>query len=107
MLLASHAQAAELTNTTKNTQLALGDIGSIKSSLSDSAANEAPIQSWRQLSDSQRKVLSPLGAEWDSLRPWQREKMLDIAKDYPRMDAQKKQRVQKRLNSWKIGRAHV
>jgi hypothetical protein len=45
-------------------------------------------------------VLAPLGAEWDTLRPWQKEKMLDIAKDYPKMDAQKQQRVQKRLNSW-------
>ena len=78
--------------------LAMGDIGSIKSSLSD--GGEAQAKTWAELSTEQRKVLAPLGSEWDTLRPWQREKMLDIAKDYPRMDAQKKQRVQKRLNSW-------
>lgn len=41
--------------------------------------------SWAQLSDDQRKVLNPLASEWDTLRPWQREKMLDIARDYPKM----------------------
>ena len=55
---------------------------------------------WAQLSEAQRQVLNPLAAEWDTLRPWQREKMLDIARDYPKMDASKQSLVQKRLNSW-------
>lgn len=100
-LYASEQQASS------NTQLALGDIGSIKSSLSNglsdggvSSGNQAPMKSWSELTDGERKVLAPLGAEWDTLRPWQREKMLDIAKDYPNMDVQKQQRVQNRLNSW-------
>ena len=84
----------------QSTKLAMGDIGSIKSSLNDSSTSQASTKSWAQLSDEQRKVLSPLSDEWDTLRPWQREKMLDIARDYPKMDAQKQQRVQKRLNSW-------
>jgi Protein of unknown function (DUF3106) len=78
--------------------LAMGDIGSIKTSLTD--GGEAQAKTWAELSAEQRKVLAPLGSEWDTLRPWQREKMLDIASDYPKMDAQKQQRVQKRLNSW-------
>ena len=98
-LMSSSIHAAELTNSAY-TQLAMGDIGSIKSSLSDGGGSNAPAQTWQQLSNDQRKVLAPLGSEWDTLRPWQREKMLDIAKDYPKMDAQKQQRVQKRLNSW-------
>lgn len=81
-------------------RVAMGDIGSIKSSLNDDAAAAKPQVMWAQLTDEQRKVLSPLGAEWDTLRPWQREKMLDIANDYPKMDAEKQQRVQKRLNTW-------
>ena len=81
-------------------QIALGDIGAIKSSLEDNSTTEASSKKWAQLSDDQRKVLTPLGKEWDTLRPWQREKMLDIAKDYPKMDASKQQRVQKRLASW-------
>lgn len=78
--------------------LAMADIGAIKNDLSpdDPAANVT----WAQLTEQQRVVLSPLKAEWDTLRPWQREKMLDIAREYPKMDAQKQQRVQKQLVKW-------
>jgi hypothetical protein len=78
--------------------LAMADIGAIKNDLSpdDPAANVT----WAQLTDQQRLVLAPLKGEWDTLRPWQREKMLDIAHQYPKMDAQKQQRVQKQLVKW-------
>lgn len=56
--------------------------------------------SWAELNDAQRQVLNPLASEWDTLRPWQREKMLDIARDYPKMDAAKQALVQKRLGNW-------
>lgn len=55
---------------------------------------------WVQLSDEQRQVLVPLAGEWDTLRPWQREKMLDIARDYPRMPKDQQARVQQRLSNW-------
>jgi hypothetical protein len=104
ILSVSSLHATELLNSDK-TQLALGDIGSVKSSLTNglsdgASSNQMPMKSWSELTDSERKVLAPLGDEWDTLRPWQREKMLDIAKDYPSMDMQKQQRVQNRLNSW-------
>lgn len=78
--------------------LAMADIGAIKNDLSpdDPAANVT----WVQLTDQQRLVLAPLKGEWDTLRPWQREKMLDIAHQYPKMDVQKQQRVQKQLVKW-------
>lgn len=100
LLVTSNLQASEFAHLAEHTQLAMGDIGSLKSSLNDGGSGATPVQTWALLSDEQRKVLSPLGSEWDTLRPWQREKMLDIAKDYPKMDVQKQQRVQKRLNSW-------
>ncbi len=81
-------------------QLAMGDLGSIKSSFNGSDADEAPTKSWAQLTDDQRKILSALGGEWDTLRPWQRAKMLDIVRDYPKMDVEKQVRVQRRLNTW-------
>ena len=56
--------------------------------------------SWVQLTNEQHKVLNPLASEWDTLRPWQREKMLDIARDYPKMDSGKQALVQKRLSNW-------
>jgi len=64
-----------------------------------SVANAADV-SWSELSDAQRKVLNPLASEWDTLRPWQREKMLDIAKDYPKMNADKQALVKERLTNW-------
>ncbi len=62
-------------------------------------ADESTV-SWAELNDSQKQVLNPLASEWDTLRPWQREKMLDIARDYPKMDAAKQALVQKRLGNW-------
>ncbi len=56
--------------------------------------------SWAELNDGQKKVLQPLASEWDTLRPWQKEKMLDIAKDYPKMPSDKQSLVQKRLSNW-------
>jgi hypothetical protein len=98
VLFANGAQAQGLPNGFEDTHLAMGDIGAIKSSLND--GDTAPTQSWSQLTDDQRKILSALGGEWDTLRPWQREKMLDIARDYPKMDSEKQLRVQRRLISW-------
>lgn len=55
---------------------------------------------WAQLNVEQRQVLKPLALEWDTLRPWQRERMLDIARDYPKMNSDKQSLVQKRLSNW-------
>jgi hypothetical protein len=62
-------------------------------------ADDANV-TWAQLNDGQRQILNPLASEWDTLRPWQREKMLDIARDYPKMDSSKQDLVQKRLTNW-------
>ena len=56
-------------------------------------AEDALDKPWASLNDDQRKVLAPLANDWDALRPWQRERMLEIAHDYPKMP--------------EIGRAHV
>ena len=64
------------------------------------ASEGTDYPTWAELSASQRQVLNPLAAEWDTLRPWQREKMLDIAHDYPKMSAEQQKRVQQRLNDW-------
>lgn len=67
---------------------------------SASAQAEDENVSWLQLSNEQRQVLNPLASEWDTLRPWQREKMLSIARDYPKMSTDKQALVQKRLSNW-------
>lgn len=94
-VFAMHVQAQ-----TNQEKLAMADIGAIKTSLNGDENAEVAIKKWAELTSQQQQVLTPLASEWDTLRPWQREKMLDIAKDYPKMDAKKQQRVQKRLNSW-------
>lgn len=99
-LFSLHIQAQPLLEENTSWHLAMGDVGAIKQSLNEAPATEKPQQTWAELSEAQRQVLAPLAAEWDTLRPWQREKMLDIAKDYPDMDAKKQARVQKRLNIW-------
>lgn len=62
-------------------------------------ADEANV-TWAELSGEQHQVLNPLASEWDTLRPWQREKMLDIARDYPKMSSGKQALVKKRLSNW-------
>lgn len=100
-LFSLHLQAQPFLEGTMQQRLAMGDVGAVKQSLTNSpVATEAPQQKWAELTEAQQQVLAPLAAEWDTLRPWQREKMLDIAKDYPHMDADKQARVQKRLNAW-------
>jgi predicted Fe-S protein YdhL (DUF1289 family) len=94
--LSMHASAAD--HDSGQRWLAMADIGAIKNDLSP--ADPAANVTWSHLTDQQRAVLSPLGGEWDTLRPWQREKMLDIAKEYPKMDAQKQQRIQHQLVKW-------
>lgn len=79
-------------------QLAMGDVGALKSELAP--ADPATQTSWAQLSNEQKTILAALGAEWDSLRPWQREKMLDIAHEYPKLDAQQQLRMQRQLLKW-------
>lgn len=79
------------------THLVMGDVGAIKTEVTDPNAS---MVKWAKLTSEQKKVLAPLGAEWDTLRPWQREKMLDIARDYPKMDAKKQERVKQRLIAW-------
>lgn len=79
-------------------QLAMADVGALKSELTPS--DPATQLSWAQLSNEQKTILAALGAEWDTLRPWQREKMLDIANQYPKLDAQQQLRVQRQLLKW-------
>jgi DNA-binding CsgD family transcriptional regulator len=100
ILFATSLHAEELSGDLHFTRIAMGDLGSIKSSFNGDEVDESSSKSWAQLTDNQRIILSALGGEWDTLRPWQRAKMLDIAKDYPKMDAEKQLRVQRRLISW-------
>lgn len=84
----------------KITLLKLTIVSSLALLFNTVALADDSIVTWSQLSEAQHQVLSPLASEWDTLRPWQREKMLDIARDYSKMDANQQALVQKRLNNW-------
>lgn len=92
-MVAHHAHA----NDVNRQHLAMGDIGAIKT---DDQLDKAAQLKWAELTKAQQTVLAPLAKEWDTLLPWQRDKMLDIARDYPKMDAKKQARVSKRLHAW-------
>jgi hypothetical protein len=55
---------------------------------------------WAELTAEQQQVLAPLKADWDTLEPERRQKWLAIAKRYPKMNAEGKERVQKRMQAW-------
>lgn len=78
--------------------LAMGDVGALKSE--HAVSDPSVTTSWAELSSEQKTILAALGAEWDRLRPWQREKMLDIARAYPKLDEQQQLRVQRQLLKW-------
>lgn len=80
-------------------QLAMGDMDALKSDLVVSSDDQRQ-PTWFELSNEQKTILAALGAEWDRLRPWQREKMLDIASAYPKLDSQQQLRVQRQLLKW-------
>jgi len=99
LLICLSAHSAYAGSGVPHQQLVMGDIGAIRNNFAE-GGDQSPQVTWAQLTEEQKKVLAPLGAEWDTLRPWQREKMLDIARDYPKMDAKKQERIKKRLNTW-------
>ena len=53
LLAVGHLQAQETAAFNQHDIVALGDIGSIKSSLSDNSTSEAAAKNWAQLSDDQ------------------------------------------------------
>ncbi|BAN34656.1 hypothetical protein SCD_n00815 [Sulfuricella denitrificans skB26] len=55
---------------------------------------------WAELSLEQKRILSPVGDQWDSMPAIQRKRLLGVAKSYPKMKPDEQQRVQKRLKTW-------
>ena len=55
MLVITSAIADENFAASQSTHIAMGDIGAIKSTLNEESSANAPVQSWAQLTDEQRK----------------------------------------------------
>ena len=55
---------------------------------------------WNELSESQRKVLAPLGGDWNSIDSRGKERWLGVAARFPKMPAEEQQRANQRMVEW-------
>lgn len=62
----------------------------------------APVAepAWNQLSSAQREALAPLASDWDSYDRDAKKKWLEVAKKYPRLSDDGKQRLQTRMKDF-------
>ncbi len=56
--------------------------------------------SWTELSAEQKRILSPLSAEWDKMNGFQRKKWIGIVKRYPALSTDEQARLQRRMTDW-------
>lgn len=55
---------------------------------------------WTELTPAQRGVLAPLERDWKTVSPSQQQKWAEVAKRFPAMPIDERQRVQQRLADW-------
>ena len=60
----------------------------------------AHAQSWEKLNPLQKEALAPLSGTWNSLPEKQQINFLAIAKHYPKLNAQQRQRLHSRMEVW-------
>ena len=56
--------------------------------------------SWTELSTEQKRILSPLSAQWDKMNGFQRKKWLGIAKRYSSLSTEEQARLERRMTDW-------
>lgn len=56
--------------------------------------------SWVELSAEQKRILSPLSAEWDKMEGFRRKKWIGIAQRYASLSADEQARIQRRMTAW-------
>lgn len=66
--------------------------------IATSAPNGGPM--WRSLTAQQRRVLSPLAPQWETMDETAREKWLNVANRFDRLPASEQQRVRDRIKQW-------
>jgi excinuclease UvrABC ATPase subunit len=98
------AQDTQLTNAKKTIAISSTSTVSAPSALT---SNLKPVVkpnptnlSWKNLSSSQQKALSPLAADWDNLSTNQQSKWLEISHKFIKMNPSEQNRVQERMRAW-------
>jgi len=59
-----------------------------------------PQPKWAELSVDNRRILSPLGNEWDAMENYRRKKWLDITERWPKMSREERNRAWDRMREW-------
>jgi len=62
------------------------------------AANSGPA--WSELTPAQQSALAPLRKDWPDIDAQRKQKWLEIAARFPSMPAEERQRIQQRMNEW-------
>jgi hypothetical protein len=55
---------------------------------------------WSELTPAQRSALAPLKKDWPDIDASRKQKWLEIAARFPSMPAEERQRIQQRMNEW-------
>lgn len=79
--------------------LALASIGASQAQ-SVTAPLTRSTKPWNALSESQRVALAPLKEEWAELDDSSREKWLQVAGRFSKLDAEEQARLHERMNAW-------
>jgi len=65
-----------------------------------SAAAPRSGPTWRELSASQQKALTPLAPQWDTLNESQKRKWLAISANFPKLSAEEQAKLHSRMTEW-------
>jgi hypothetical protein len=65
-----------------------------------SAAAPRSGPTWRELSASQQKALTPLAPQWDSLNEAQKRKWLAISANFPKLSGEEQAKLHSRMTEW-------
>jgi hypothetical protein len=60
----------------------------------------ADLRPWTRLSQQEKTALAPLASDWDNMPAAQREKLLVVARDFPKLSPQRQKLLHSRLHSW-------
>lgn len=80
--------------------LALGAAVQAQTAANAAQAAAASGPAWSELTPAQQSALAPLRKDWPDIDATRKQKWLEIAGRFPSMPAEERQRIQQRMNEW-------
>jgi hypothetical protein len=80
--------------------LALGAVVHAQNSTKATQVAAASGPAWSELTPAQQSALAPLKKDWPTIDASRKQKWLEIAARFPSMPAEERQRIQQRMNEW-------